>query len=601
MYLPPLKQKAAQQAVTNVFSGINRAQEIGDGEFSEAINLSTREFPMLCPRKSRGIGDTINGTYYGIMEKNSKIVALIGTQVFYGGEPITGITLSEAAGMLPKRMVSMGAYVLIFPDKVYFNSVDVADCGSIEADYHSTGTVTYAMCRLDGSDFGNVTAGTEPPEEPENGEYWLDTGSTPHKLMMYSALTYSWEQIQTVYTRITAQGINQQIRAGDTVVLSGISAGTGTIKEQTEALNGTQYIYDAGNNYITVLGLLDATAQQSSGSISAVRECPDMEFIIEESNRLWGCHYGPDGNGNTLNEIYACKLGDFRNWRVYQGISTDSYTVSIGSDGPFTGAIAYSGMPMFFKKNCVHKIYGNKPSNYQVMTTQMHGVQAGSDKSLVNVDGTIFYLSDFGIEAFDGSLPQRISQALGERKMSGGIAGAIGGKYYICVTEDEEKHLYVYDTRRGIWLEESTEDIKAFANMAGDLYMMQDHRLDTVLGSAGRTEGLVSWWAETGMIGWEQHNKSVMGAADDKYITRYQLRAIMPVGSKMKCALQYNGDGDWREKLSVQNEWSETKTLLMPVYPHRCDYMRMRIEGTGEIKLHSITRTLSGGGDGRHG
>ena len=43
------------------------------------------------------------------------------------------------------------------------------------------------------------------------------------------------------------------------------------------------------------------------------------------------------------------------------------------------------------------------------------------------------------------------------------------------------------------------------------------------------------------------------------------------------------------------------RTLLMPVYPRRCDHLRMKISGTGEIKVHSITRVLTGGGDGQHG
>lgn len=600
MYLPQLKRKPAQQAVTEVFAGINRAEMISDGQFSAAMNLSTREFPMMCPRKPRGIGTTIEGTYRAMMEKNGKMVTIIGSAVKYGTDTV-GITVSESTTMLPKRIVSMGAYVLIFPDKKYFNSVNLTDCGSIEAAYTSTGTVEYTMCRLDGSDFGNVTADDEPPDDPENGEYWIDTGASPHKLMMFSSLTSTWSQIQTVYTRISASGIDDGFEMGDTVEISGVSAGSGDTADQLSALNGSQYIYGKGENWITVLGLLDETAQQSTGTVTVQRKCPDMEFVVEESNRLWGCHYGADGSGNTLNEIYACKLGDFRNWRVYQGISTDSFTVSVGSDGPFTGAIAYAGMPMFFKKDCVHKIYGNKPGNYQVLTTQMHGVQPGSDKSLVIVDGILLYLSPYGVEVYDGSQPERISQALGEGQMSAGVAGAVGGKYYITVTEGSAKHMYVYDLQKNIWQEENAESVIQFARAGNDLYMMMEHRADTVLGSAGTPETAVNWWAETGLQGWEKHSKKAMGAADDKYVTRYQIRAVMPEGSKMKCHLKYDMDAHWTEKLRIENYWGVERTILMPVYPKRCDHLRMRLEGTGEIKIGAIIRNLSSGGDGRSG
>lgn len=601
MFLPQLRQKAAQQAVTQIFGGINRAERIGDGEFSRAMNLSTREYPLLCPRKARGRGEQIDGVYRGMLAKNGKLVTIIDNRVDYGGETVAGITLSEDESMLPKQMVSMGAYVVIFPDKVYFNSIDPSDHGSLEAEYESAGTITYTMCRLDGSDYGNVETGETPPEEPENGDYWINTGTTPHQLMIYSALNETWTQIMTVYTRISAAGISSQFQAGDTVEISGISAGSGTIKEQTEALNGSQYIYGAGDGWITVLGVLDGTATQESGSVTIQRKCPDMEYVVEESNRLWGCHYGQGADGQMLNEIYACKLGDFKNWRVYQGISTDSYAVSIGSDGPFTGAISFGGMPMFFKRDCVHKLYGNKPANYQVLTTQLHGVQPGSGKSLCSIGSAVLYLSEYGIEAYDGSQPAKVSQALGDNAMSAGVAGVLDGKYYIDVTENEERHLYVYDPARSIWQEEDTEGIQAFAAMGSDLYMQTRRRIDTAMGTEGKSEGLVAWWAETGLQGWEQYSSRVMGAADSKYISKYQIRAALPVGSRLKCLIQYDGKRGWQEKLNMENAWSGRRTVNMPVYPRRCDHLKMRLEGTGEIMLYSITRSISSGGDGHHG
>ena len=41
-------------------------------------------------------------------------------------------------------------------------------------------------------------------------------------------------------------------------------------------------------------------------------------------------------SGEAVNEIYASKLGDFRNWRCFEGLSTDSYAAARGSDGAFT-------------------------------------------------------------------------------------------------------------------------------------------------------------------------------------------------------------------------------------------------------------------------
>ena len=69
------------------------------------------------------------------------------------------------------------------------------------------------------------------------------------------------------------------------------------------------------------------------------RSVPEMDFVIESGNRLWGCKYGVV-DGKAVNEIYASKLGDFKNWNCYAGRSTDSYVATRGSDGPFTGVHA---------------------------------------------------------------------------------------------------------------------------------------------------------------------------------------------------------------------------------------------------------------------
>lgn len=767
MFYPPLKRKAAQQIVTSTFGGINRAEEIGDGEFARALNLSTREYPMLCPRKPRGSVRTI-GQPGGLIAKD-QLCWVDGNKVYYNGTAVAGLQLSTAAADWPKQLVGMGAYVVIFPDKKYFNTVDLTDCGSLEDEIQYTGTVRYTMCRLDGSDYPSAVAQDTEPENPENGDYWIDTGTTPHRLMVYSTTYGTWTQIYTVYTRIAMPGIHQHFKTGDTVEVSGVQAsgaiptgtktagpaarlritdalggaasslkvtrtpyqtGSGTPSEWNErnfvgwtgenvytaqgdaapvqhsftwpsagtlygyefdlitgkltkryghiasynneslpgawmssrdvyrpgttpsqgaevvyelaqpttysltaqavtltrglntvwaeagdvelrygyydtayaaaieqlaALNGSQYIYAHGEGWVVVIGLLDSAMTQTTGTVKISRKCPDMEYVIESENRLWGCHYGPGENGQMLNEIYACKLGDFKNWRVYQGISTDSYAVSLGSDGPFTGAIAYSGMPMFFKETCVHKIYGNQPKNYQVMTTQMRGVQQGSAGSLRNVDGTLLYMSASGVEAYDGSLPTAIGEALGDAQRENGVAGALGSRYYLKCTEDGENRIYVYDMRLNIWMEEDGADVIAFAPYEHDLYMLcgDTGELVTMQGSVGELEEQVEWLAETGLQGWESVNQ--------KYVTRYNIRARLPERARLKCSLQYDSAGRWHEKLNVVNMKASTKTMLMPVYPKRCDHLRMRLEGAGEIKVFTIARLMTNGGDGQRG
>lgn len=597
-YLPTLQKKKAQQLVTSAFRGINRNAETNDGEFARALNLSTREFPMLCSRKQRGTIRTLTAPE-GIRVRQDASVWLDGNTVYYDGSPVSGLTLSTDQSMLPKQIVSFGAYVLIFPDKLYFNTIDLTDKGFIEGNYAlgASATVTYSMCRVDGSDYENVTTSDTPPASPDHGDYWIDTSEETHKLMCYSATYGSWNQILTVYTRVSATGIGAMFPAGDAIEISGAAApeeSSQTIKDQVAALNGSHYVYTATDDSIVIIGLLDQSITQTGG-LQAARSMPDMEYIIESENRLWGCHYGQDANGITLNEIYASKLGDFKNWRVYQGLSTDSYTVSIGSDGPWTGAITYGGYPCFFKEKCLHKIYGSQPKNYQTMTTQLRGVKAGCHKSLCIVDGTLIYVSRSGVEVYDGSLPSSISRNFGDIIWDDCVAGTYGGRYYISAKENDLWHVFVYDTKTGIWLEEDGFRAVDFSSGSEDLFALDavTGEMISMLGTEGTLEDTVFWTAETGLQTWE--------TIDHKFVTRYNIRAQIDAGANIKAQIRYNSKGPWYEKMDLTNKARSARTMLMPVYPHRCDHLHMRLSGRGEIKIYSIARLMTSGGDGQGG
>ena len=63
------------------------------------------------------------------------------------------------------------------------------------------------------------------------------------------------------------------------------------------------------------------------------------------------------------------------NWYSYLGTAADSYAATVGSDGEFTGCTAYGGQVLFFKEDCIHKVYGSYPANYQINTQRCRGVQ----------------------------------------------------------------------------------------------------------------------------------------------------------------------------------------------------------------------------------
>jgi hypothetical protein len=291
-----------------------------------------------------------------------------------------------------------------------------------------------------------------------------------------------------------------------------------------------------------------------------------------------------------VNEIYASKLGDFKNWNSFMGVSTDSYAVTVGTDGPFTGAIAFRGAPLFFKEGCMHKVYGNYPANYQVQTTACRGVQKGCERSLAIVNEVLYYKARSGVCAFDGSLPTEISAAFGDLNYHDAVAGSLGNKYYVSMSDGQGKwHLFVYDSMKGMWHREDATQAVCFCNCRGDLYYIDyaDKQIKTVRRTGVPETASVKWQAVTGILGTD--------SPDKKYISRIDVRMLLEVGTRVSFYAEYNSSGDWEHLFS--KDGVNLETFAIPVRPRRCDHFRLKIVGDGDGKIYSICKTIELGSD----
>lgn len=592
MKLPMLNELPTSRSMTDVFKGYNHNLRIGDGEFYDMKNLTSSHYPVLSPRGARGVYAT-PANPQGLVAKDAVCYVDCvtpehesGARFYIGGKEVTGLYLSSKADDCPKKLISMGAYVIILPDKKWVNTApDPAEYGNIEATVETEegSNVTFTLCKIDSTDY-DIVGTPDEPENPENMDLWLDTSTTPHTLKQYSTTNSAWFDVPTTYIKISATGIGIPFEVGDGVTISGIE------DNQLQDLNNTMIIQAKGDDYIVVIGIIDKETTQTT-PISVKRQMPKMDFVIESGNRLWGCRYGKSLNGDIVNTIYASKLGDFKNWQCYDGISTSSYYANVGTDGQFTGAITHLGYPLFFKENCVHKVYGNYPSNYQIQTTTCRGVQHGSSDSLAIVNETLFYKSAKAVCAYDGSLPVEISSALGEESYYDAVAGAIGNKYYISMTDVAEKsHLFVFDTVKGMWHKEDDTKVLSFCTTRGELFYIDcaDKKIKTVMGSHPSEEKKnIEWMAETGVIGTENPDK--------KYISRIDVRMSLDTDSEVRFFIQYDSIGEWLPLYTMRCQ--SLRSFTVPIRPHRCDHLRLRIEGKGEAKIYSIAKTTEQGSE----
>lgn len=577
MKYPELMELNTSREMVDVFNGYNHNLRIGDGEFYDMKNLTSDSYPVLSPRLPRG-EYALPHKPLGMIAKDS--LCYVDGKYFVMNEYKIDMGLSDD----PKTLVSMGAYVIIMPDKKYINTNDLNDFGNIEASVSTNEgvTTTFSHCKLDGTEYQNIHVSDTAPNEPVNEQYWIDTSSSPHVLKMYSSSSSMWVAVATTYIKIYSPGIGKPFLEGDGVTISGIE------KEEVLDLNGTMAIWGCGDDYIIVKGILSKVVSQTK-PITITRQMPNMDFIIESENRLWGCRYGIAVNGEVVNEIYASKLGDFKNWNSFMGISTDSYVASVGTDGQFTGAITHLGYPIFFKEGCMHKVYGHYPANYQIQTTACRGVQKGCSKSLAIVNETLFYKSRFGICAYDGSLPTEVSSALGDIDYSDAVAGALGNKYYVSMKDLEGIYnLFVFDTKKGMWHKEDNTQAVEFCNCRGNLYYIVDKQIKTIRGSGEDIETApIEWMAETGIIGTD--------SPDKKYISRLDVRMSLSFGAKVYFYVEYDSEEGWEHLYTMAG--TTLRSFAVPIRPKRCDHLRLRILGEGDAKIYSICKTIEQGSD----
>ncbi len=572
MYFPKLKAQAQQRAAVEQFGGLDRRVGHGAGCAENMENMWSGGYPALETRPRRGVMRQLTKPH-GIVEKDG-LFWVDGTALYVNGAK-TELVLSDS----DKQLVSMGAYLLIFPDKKYINTQKLTEYGSMENIQTSTGEVTFTLCYENGESVGSYVTGTYAPKEPGTGDLWMDTDRRVTVLRRYDG--GSWVEVTGICTKIAATGLGRGFQAGDGVTVSGCGA---------LELNGLHVLKAAADDWVLIPAMCRALDSQTA-AVTVMRTIPEMDFVVEQGNRLWGCKYGIV-DGQAVNEVYACALGDFRNWNSFAGLSTDSYAAARGSDGAFTGAAACMGGVVFFKENCMERIYPAAGGGHQIVTVPCSGVRKGAERTVAVADGVVYYLGNDGVYAFDGSMPVCVSRALGDKRYTGGVAGGESGRYWLSAVDTAgETELLVYDTQKRLWHRQDDTAAVAFARWNGEMTVLcSDGRLLDTSGTLGTAETGFSWSAESGDLG--------LYTPEHKYLSRLELRLKAAAGSTVKAYVCYDGDGAWEQVGGVSGEAGQTRGAVLQVRPRRCGHLRLKLAGDGPCRVYSAAAVYEKGSDG---
>ena len=595
------------------FGGLNETYGCTEAEYSGGMNFSARDFPALStrlPRRRLQELAGLNGMYH-----LNGLLTVCGQNLVYTPDeaPAQPVTVKNAVADSRKTMVGIGTKILIFPDKVAFDTADGSAAPLGAAWEAGSLSVSFAPCDASGNTYEVKDKGTKEPEHPQDGQLFLKLNepdkpySAENTLEVYSEASGNWTVIPLDYCLVTAEGIGAEFRVWDTVTLTGTGAEQAG---QWAGLDGDRIVYgvtettlrlraDPGGEHFygrlvhngssAVWVSMDGTQREEyfpAEGVKVERRVPDLEYLTECDNRVWGC-------SSSENVIYACKLGDPTNWFSYRGIAADSYAVTVGSDGAFTGAATCMGYALFFKENTLHKLYGSKPSDFQLSSLRCRGVAKGAARSLCVINETLYYLSPDGVMAWDGSIPTKVSTALDParlRNVKSALGGALDGRYYLHLVrgsgEAQAVRLLVYDTERGLWQE---EDVCSYemAGSGGQLYLWDgkaiwaaDADREENWQQAGGIEDGVSFELVSGNIG--------LDSPEELYLSRLTLRLEAEVKSRIEVAVSYDS-GAWETLAQLTADGR--RCFDVPFVPRRCGSLRFRLKGRGQLTLRSLTRT----------
>lgn len=301
-------------------------------------------------------------------------------------------------------------------------------------------------------------------------------------------------------------------------------------------------------------------------AVTITRKVPDLDFVCEKDNRLWGVHD---------NAVCCSVLGDPLNWMVYEGLATDGFEAEVGTDGPFTGIAAASSHVLCFKEDCVHKIYGAKPSNFQVQVSRIPGVQAGCERAVLNVGEIVYWWARDGLMAYGGGIPDRLSAPLGEQGYTDMCMGVDGHILWLSGLRDGQPETLTYDIEQAAFLPMDDRQAVQFAYYDGALYLAEQ----TAMWKTGTKRSDTDFSVVLGPF--RQTAPAVMNA----------LTVLADCAGACTIACEVRTErGDWMPVWASGRLTDGRARIPIPAV-HGMQFW-LRLTGRGDVTLQSVVRTL---------
>jgi len=195
------------RSLVRVFGGLNETYACSEAEYSAGVNFSARDFPALSTRKPRRRLRELTGLN-GMYHLNG-LLTVCGEDLIYTPDEAGAETVicKEAVSDGKKALVGIGTKILIFPDKLSFDTAD-GTLSPLGALWKAEGqSVQFEPCDASGKTYEVSGYGKEEPEEPEDGQLFLKIEDEEHPwsstgtLEIYSSNSGNWSAVPLEYCR----------------------------------------------------------------------------------------------------------------------------------------------------------------------------------------------------------------------------------------------------------------------------------------------------------------------------------------------------------------------------------------------------------------
>ena len=322
MQLPSISTAKTSRSVIEEFGGINERMRINDGEFTDTLNMTAKHYPLLASegafQKARFetgvncVGMTyIDGKIWYLRDLKYNTDLKYYLHLYNDSNKSIEVDIELPGGERKyggyrRTIITFGTYIVIFPDKIYFNTADYTDYGllekffaNVDTDNHYNNWYVVKPCDRDGVEIVSDYYGSTEPTNPTDGYIWYDTNECVIK--QFSAAYAMW-LTPTIYHKYRCLNIGIFDKE-DSVEISRLGTTyTSTIVKSYHNSNLTQSVENGvplDADYIVIPETEDTKIvwNKWTGSknilynnwrsmITVERKVPQMDYVCESQGRI---------------------------------------------------------------------------------------------------------------------------------------------------------------------------------------------------------------------------------------------------------------------------------------------------------------------------